>query len=799
MTELEQRYLRVKRALFDRYFKSLNEEQRSAVYHINQPLLILAGAGSGKTTVLVNRIAYIIRYGNAYFSDYVPFDLDAAHVSALEEALRAPMSRSDLGTLLCEFSNNACPPWRMLAITFTNKAAGEIKARIATAFSDAPELADGIWAGTFHSICMHILRRYTEAAGLRENFTVYDTDDSKKAIQAVMKELNIDDKILPYKTVMKRISEAKDKMIAPAMFLLEMGNDHPNKLIADVYEAYQRRLADSNALDFDDIIFRTVKLLEENKEILQSYQSQFRYVSVDEYQDTNEAQFRLTALLSGGWGNLMVVGDDDQSIYKFRGATIANILNFDRVFPNAMVIRLEQNYRSTQSILDAANAVIAHNENRKGKTLWTNGGAGKKIHVLRPEHQGAEARAIIDVITRKVAKEGCSYRDFAVLYRTNAQSNALEMAFTRSAVPYRMLGGVRFTDRKEIRDLVAYLQLINNHNDKERLLRIVNEPKRKLGDKTLAAVQEIAAIEGISVFAVMEKADAYLALSRSAATLKDFTRLINDLTDLSRVMALDEFVREVLERTGYRQMIKDMGEEEADRLDNLDEFISNVVEYQNNTDTPSLTEFLEETALVADVDRYDESADAVVLMTIHSAKGLEFDQVFLPGFEEGIFPGLQTVMAGAAEIEEERRLAYVAITRAKSELYILHTESRMLYGRTTANPPSRFLAEIPEELLEQPPKKAAATYGVGSSTGRSSYEGYKPYGATERIAQKTEQAAAAAPLELLSAGDRVSHALFGRGEVLRVQKMGSDCLYEIAFETKGTKKMMAKYAKLKKI
>lgn len=802
MSERNERYLIAKRALFDRYYGSLNNEQREAIYHINNPLLILAGAGSGKTTVLVRRIAYIIRFGNAYFSDYVPFDLDPAHVTALEEAVKAELPREELEALLSEFANNPCPPWRILAITFTNKAAGEIKARLSAAFPEDPALSGSIWAGTFHSICMRILRRYSEAAGLREGFSVYDADDSKKAMQAVLKELNIDEKVLSHKTALTYISRAKEKMITPEAFEFEMGNDYRMKAVKKAYEAYQKRLAASNALDFDDIICYTVRLLEENKEILQSYQSQFRYVSVDEYQDTNEAQFRLTALLSGGWRNLMVVGDDDQSIYKFRGATIANILNFDRVFSDAKVIRLEQNYRSTQTILDAANAVIAHNEGRKGKTLWTNRGRGKKIHLLNPEHQNAEARMIIDTIVRKVASEGLHYRDFAVLYRTNAQSNALEMAFARGAIPYRMLGGVRFSDRKEIRDLVAYLQLINNHEDQDRLLRIVNEPRRKLGDKTLAAVQEIAAVEGVSMFNVMERADEYMALSRSAATLIGFTKLISDLTDLSRVMALDDFVREVLVRTGYRQMIEDMGPEEAERLDNLDEFISNVVEYQNNTETPSLVEFLEETALVADVDRYDDTADAVVLMTIHSAKGLEFPQVFLPGFEEGLFPGLQTIMAGPEELEEERRLAYVAITRAKDELYILHTKSRMIYGRTGANPPSRFLAEIPQELLELPKNNNART-GATGFTGRNvatapQYSSAHA-AATERIAAMQKPTAGKEGLTVFSAGDRVWHALFGEGEILAVQKMGSDYLYEIAFDTKGTKKLMATYAKLKKI
>lgn len=803
MQTLKERYLAAKRGLFDRYYASLNEQQREAVYHILDPLLILAGAGSGKTTVLVRRIAHIIRFGNAYHSDFMPSSVTEGAVTELEAlAQRTSLQPKELEELLCTFAVNPCPPWRVLAITFTNKAANEIKARLASAFPNDPDFPNSIWAGTFHSVCMRILRRYTSEAGLKQGFTVYDTDDSKKAMKAVLASLNIDEKVLPVKSALSAVSRAKDRLIAPESFLAEMGNDYRMKLLEKAYAGYQKRLADSNALDFDDIIVRTVELLKSNSEVLRAYQNQFRFVCVDEYQDTNGAQFELTRLLSGGHRNLMVVGDDDQSIYKFRGATIENILQFTKVFHPAALIRLEQNYRSTQTILDAANAVIAHNEKDDAmrKILFTDRGNGSKIHVLNPEHQNAEARTIVDIIQQNVVSGKCRYRDFAVLFRANAQSNALETVFARSAVPYRMLGGVRFSDRKEIRDITAYLQLIENHSDKERLLRIVNEPKRKLGDRTLEAVEQIAESEGQSMFWVMERADNYLALARTAETLKRFAALINELTLLLDVMPLDAFVDEVLDRTGYRQMIRDMGTEEAERLDNLDEFISGVKEYMDSVEEPSLSEFLQETTLVADVDRFDDTADAVVLMTVHSAKGLEFPWVFLPGFEEGIFPGLQTVMAGPAELQEERRLAYVAITRAKDELYILHAKSRMLYGQTKCNPASRFLAEIPEHLLQSPKAQEPAQAISGMAAVSHGYTTGRQIAAKDTIGiGKSHAPRPAVSLERFEPGDRVHHMLFGDGLILSVTKIGADWLYEIAFDTKGTKKLMATYAKLKKI
>ena len=796
MSDLNQRYLCAKRALFEKVYSDLNDKQREAVFTVNNPLLILAGAGSGKTTVLVRRVAFLIRYGNAYYGEEIRTALSESYVTALEQAINLPTE--DILPILAEFITDPCPPWRVLAITFTNKAANEIKHRLAASFDD-PAVANDIWAGTFHSICMRILRKFGDRIGYTEGFSVYDTDDSKKAITNAMKACRIDDKTLPIRSVQNAISRAKDKLMTPADMAAEAGQDFRQKQIARVYEEYQKQLKASNALDFDDIIMQTVLLLQNDEEVRTQYQKRFRYICVDEYQDTNEAQFTLTSILAAGCRNLMVVGDDDQSIYRFRGATIENILNFDRVFPDAKVIKLEQNYRSTQNILDGANAVIQNNSGRKGKTLWTSNGRGEKIHLKKADDGIAEARFMIDVINKKVENGDCHFRDFAVLYRTNAQSANIERTFAKSGIPYRMLGGVRFTDRKEIRDLVAYLQLINNHNDRERMMRIINEPRRKIGDKTLEAVEAIAVEQGCGIFDVLREANRYTALSRSAAALMGFASLIEELAELSKTVSLETLINEVLDRSGYRQMIKDMGEEEEDRLDNIGEFISGAVEYEQNNEESSLTGFLEETALVADVDRYDETADAVVLMTIHSAKGLEFPIVFLPGMEDGLFPGMQTIMGGDAEMEEERRLAYVAITRAKKELYILHANNRMLYGRTQYNPPSRFLKEIPEELIENlNPPKAHVAAGAQPKTylsNQSKYQ-YKEVTVAKDLFKTAEKGSGK---QLFAVGDKVTHLTFGTGEILSVKPMGADMMYEIVFDKAGTKKLMASYAKLKKL
>ena len=810
--QLSTRYINAKRALFDKVYSSLNEMQRKAVFTTEGPLLVLAGAGSGKTTVLVRRIAFLIRYGNAYYNEYLPDELTEAYVSDLEKAVR--LSVGEIEQILPEFIYAPCPPYRVLAITFTNKAAGEIKNRLIAELGDET-LAKDIWSGTFHAICMRILRTHCGLIGFAPGFTIYDTDDTKKTITGVMKRLNIDEKQFPPKAVMTAISHAKDQLKTAEDFEIEAGSDFRLSRIAAIYRGYEEELQRSGAMDFDDIIMYTVRLLRENPDVLAHYQRKFKYVCIDEYQDTNVAQFQLAALLSGQYKNLMVVGDDDQSIYKFRGATITNILGFDRVFEGTSVIKLEQNYRSTGTILEAANQVISHNLGRKGKNLWTAGGEGEKIILRKCEDQMGESRSIVDTIRRLVEDGRYTYKDFAVLYRTNSQSAGIERALQRSTVPYRVLGGTRFSDRKEIRDAVAYLQLISNHNDRERLLRIINEPKRKIGDKTLSVVSAIAEEQNLPLFEVMDRADQFAALGRVAPLLQNFTAMIHRLTELMETLPLPDFFDAVMEQSGYLQMLKDGGEPERDRVDNIAELKSNMVEYIKNAETegiqPTLVHFLEEYALVADVDKYDTEADAVVLMTIHSAKGLEFPVVFLPGMEDVIFPGMQNIMGSSEDMEEERRLCYVAITRAKKQVIILHTRTRIWYGQTVANPLSRFVGEIPEELLQKEDLTLEAM-SISTGYGNRSTREFSPYERPRRqkapahtdritVGQPTPASTTAARenLNALTPGDRVSHASFGEGEILSIKPMGADKLIEVMFDTVGTKKLMGTYAKLKKI
>ncbi|MCR5263237.1 MAG: UvrD-helicase domain-containing protein [Clostridiales bacterium] len=808
---LSDRFASAVRRLFDeKIYDSLNERQREAVYAVNGPLLVLAGAGSGKTTVLVSRISHIIRFGDLYESPQRAVSrLNEEDVAALERAAASDMSRDDAASLLEACAVEPCPPWAVLAITFTNKAANEMKNRLADTTGDK---ADEIWAGTFHSVAVRILRRFGERIGYRPGFTIYDTDDTKRLMTQVMKDLNIDEKNFPVRSVMTTISRAKDRLLTPDGFEQEAGKDFKLSQTARIYREYQRRMKDSNVLDFDDLIMQTVYLLRTDEDARSYYQRRFKYVSVDEYQDTNRAQFEMIRLLSDFHRNLMVVGDDDQSIYKFRGATIENILNFDKELEDVRVVKLEQNYRSTQNILDAANAVISNNTTRHGKKLWTGNGAGELIRVKKVDTQGEEGKYIANRVLELKSKDGMKYSNFAVLYRVNAQSNSIEHALSASGVPYRVLGGLRFYERKEIKDILAYLCVINNTSDDLRLRRIVNEPKRKIGDATIQAVESIARAEGVSMFDVMSRSDRYTAISKTSAKLKEFVSLIETLRERSKTEELHRLVELAIDMTGYRDMLLNSGDDAIDRLQNISELVSNAVEFEQTHDLNAppadgdaderdesaqrshdgeLQSFLEEISLVTDIDNYDSAADAVTLMTIHSAKGLEFPVVFLPGMEEGIFPGNQASMY-PEELEEERRLAYVAITRAKTRLFIIHARERMIYGRSQYNQESRFIKELPEECVETDQDR---TQAQPQNRGRR-----RPM--MSREMKSTPDLVRSAPerrdYERFEVGERVKHATFGDGTILSAKEMGRDMLYEIAFDTVGTKKLMATFARLKK-
>ena len=788
MTDLiKNDFIKIKKELFNKLYDNLNKEQREAVLTVNGPLLVLAGAGTGKTTVLVNRIAHIIRYGNAYESNFVPDTITEDKVKELKGALN--LSKDEISEVLNEFITEPCPPWAMLCITFTNKAANEMKERLAKLIGS--EYSEQIWAGTFHSICVRLLRKYGEIIGYDRNFTIYDSDDSKRLILSCIKELNIDDKSLPAKTAQNKISSLKNNLKTPDDFYAEIGSDFRANQIASVYKLYQKKLKGANALDFDDIIMQTVKLLNENDEACSYCQNRFKYVSVDEFQDTNYAQLKLVELLSGRYRNLMVVGDDDQSIYKFRGATIENILRFDKEYSDARVIRLEQNYRSTSNILNAANSVITHNTSRHDKSLRTEREHGEKLHLKRCDNQNEESRFIINKIMDLVVKERKKYSDFAVLYRMNAQSQNLEQYFVRSGIPHKVIGGQRFYERKEIKDIMSYLAVINNHSDDLRLKRIINEPKRKIGEKTVSDIEYLANLYGVPMLDIMAESSKYPQLCKNASKLKEFVTLIEELTEISISEGLSSLFESTIEKSGYKAMLLSGGEEEADRLNNVQELISTAVDYEKQKgDEATLSNYLEEVALLSDIDSLDDDGNFVTLMTIHSAKGLEFPIVFIPGLEEGIFPGMQSTISDE-EIEEERRLAYVAITRAKDKLYLTHTRERLMYGRTQFNPISRFISEIDESCVvsdDENSLREQSQYSEYSKKNSFSKEFYK----------KPVSKPASPSFERFAPGDSVVHPTFGQGTVLSAREMGTDILYEIMFDNVGIKKLMATYAKLKR-
>ena len=790
--------LALRRAVLEKDFARMNDRQKQAVFTVNGPLLILAGAGSGKTTVLINRIANILRYGDAYNSTYLRDDLDENDIAACKAYIEngTPLTTETQEHL----SVSACAPWRIMAITFTNKAAGELKDRLCTMLG---ETANDIWASTFHSTCARILRRDGERIGYSSHFTVYDTDDQRRLMKSILKELDISEKNITPKSILNEISRAKDSLISPAEYALTVGDDFRLKIISRAYTTYQKRLEDADAMDFDDLINKVVELFKKCPDVLEYYQNRFRYLMVDEYQDTNHAQYTFVRMLAEKSGNLCVVGDDDQSIYKFRGATIENILSFENTFQNATVIRLEQNYRSTQNILDAANAVIEHNTERKGKTLWTQNGTGAMIHLHTAENETDEAERITKIILDGVAA-GRKFSDYAVLYRMNSQSLTFERNFAKSGVPHRIIGGTRFYERREIREMIAYLSVINNPSDEMRLRRIINTPKRSIGDRSVEVAAQIGQQTGETLFEVVSHAKDYPALSRVANKMTLFAAQMQGLIELNNdeKVTLGELYDELVERIDYLNFLKtDDPESAEDRAANVQELASNLRRFEEENPEGTLSDFLEEVSLITDIDNYDNNADSVVLMTVHSAKGLEFPVVFLPGMEENIFPGMASVYV-PSEVEEERRLAYVAITRAKEELYIFHAESRMIFGMTNRNRVSRFVEEIPETLVEHTRSRDYSARPVSMP----SFGGAKPFGE----APKTKSVAEAggftpkprvkpAPAGTYRVGDTVLHKAFGTGLIVSATPMANDTLLEVAFDKVGTKKLFANFARLTKV
>ena len=817
MTDLERRFIQARHDAIATEYSNLNPCQRQGVLATEGPLLLLAGAGSGKTTVLIHRVANLLRFGRGSDTDEIPIPISEDEVQFLEQYAAAPdAAQRPLMEYLCAVE--PARPWEVLAITFTNKAANELKERLGRMLGE--EVAADVWASTFHSACVRILRRDIDRLGFDRSFTIYDSDDSKRVIKDIIKELELEEKSFPPREVQTIISRAKNDMQTPEDFA-EQGkaiNDWRKIRMGKVYSLYNKKLRDANALDFDDLLWHTVRLLETAGDVREYYQRKFRYILIDEYQDTNALQYRLAALLTNQAKNICVVGDDDQSIYRFRGADITNILSFERQFRGARVIRLEQNYRSTQNILDAANAVIRHNQGRKGKTLWTENGRGELVTVKTTYNESDEANFVLGQIMMYYRRGG-SWGDCAVLYRTNAQSNAMEYACKRNGVPYKIYGGLKFFDRAEVKDMLAYLCVINNPTDDLRLRRIINVPARKIGAATVDKAQLIAARYGLTLYDVLCRAEEFPELKSSAAKLKPFTDMIEEMRRRLPDCPLPEFYDYVCERSGYAPALREKDDVESrGRLENVQELKSSILTYLENAEgtEPSLSGFLDEIALYTDLDSRADGDNCVTMMTMHAAKGLEFPQVFVVGMEEGLFPG-NRAMGDGAEMEEERRLCYVAMTRAREKLTLTNARQRTLYGRTTPCMPSRFLNEIPDENMEwlsKPQPRSESWEERDSDYGDRGYGSYGGYGQRSaapvvtrrepaepkagalRSAAGASKAApkAAAPRMQIQAGETVEHDAFGRGLVLSVRAMGGDALVEVAFDSVGTKKLMLKMA-----
>ncbi|MGM9662472.1 MAG: ATP-dependent helicase [Oscillospiraceae bacterium] len=803
MGHFEERYIAARRAVIARDFKGLNAPQQSAALATEGPLLLLAGAGSGKTTVLIHRVANLLTYGRGSDCTEVPASATEEDLAFLENYPVSPSAEECLrARRLCAVEPAA--PWEVIAITFTNKAANELKERLQRMIGDASQ---DIWACTFHKACVRILRRDIDRLeGYTRDFTIYDSDDSKRVVKDVVKSLELDEKAFPPREVLSIISNAKDAMRLPEDFAAESerSGDWKRQRIARVYAEYDRRLKEANALDFDDILLKAVELLRQSQEVREYYQRKFRYVLIDEYQDTNHLQYLLSALLAGGRQNICVVGDDDQSIYRFRGANIENILSFEKQYPAARTIRLEQNYRSTENILDAANAVIRHNTERKGKTLWTDQGRGEPVQVRTVYNEADEANFVAGDILANFGR-GMNWSDHAVLYRMNAQSNALELALRRGGVPYKVYGGLKFFDRAEVKDMLSYLCVLNNPTDDLRLRRIINVPARGIGETTVEKLAALAAQYRSPLYAILQNVEQFPELKSAAPRLNQFIDMMDSLRALAESVPPDELYDEVCRRSGYVAALenkKDM--ESRGRLENIQELKSNIVSFvQSTPENPTLAGFLDEVALYSDLDDSSAEDGAVSLMTVHSAKGLEFPCVYLVGMEEGIFPGSRAAYE-PAEMEEERRLCYVGMTRARERLTMTCARQRMLFGRTSPYPPSRFLSEIPEENMVwkgKPEPRPSRDPDMGSAR----YDGLSipSAGPVQRGFTRTPpahggvkgaQPAGSGELLRLAAGDRVRHKAFGEGTVREVRAMGGDAMLTIDFGEKGSKKLMLKFA-----
>lgn len=805
-------FIDLRKGLLEREYGRLNPPQRQAVFQINGPLLVLAGAGSGKTSVLVNRIAYMIKYGDAYHSDLVPDEVTIEDLQYMREAVSAVKNVGDIPDRTRELMKDSpVYPGSILAITFTNKAAREMKERLETILG---EKVNNIWVSTFHAACVRILRRDIEKLGYSRSFAIFDSSDQQTLIKDSIRELNLNEKNFPVREVLSKIGRAKDNLIEPAAFASEAGSDFRMSKIARIYELYQKKLRNNNALDFDDIILLTIKLFLDNPPVMKYYQEKFKYILVDEYQDTNKAQYTLISLLARHFKNLCVVGDDDQSIYGWRGADITNILDFEKEFRDARVIKLEQNYRSTKTILDAANNVIKNNAGRKSKKLWTENSQGEKILYYEADNEREEASFIVGEIERLIEDENRDKKDFALLYRINAQSRVLEEAFMKAGMPYRIFGGLKFYDRKEIKDIIAYLRLIQNPSDDVALKRIINVPKRGIGDATLEKAEGIALERGCNIYTIISSASEIPELSRPAAKLMQFAEMINGFRALAQTAGVQELIDTVINKSGILSELKAEETYEArTRIENIKELISGAIEFEATSEEKGLEAYLANVSLVSDIDSLEEEKNHVVLMTMHSAKGLEFPVVFIPGFEEGVFPGMRAFDSEDG-LEEERRLCYVGITRARERLYLTSAHSRTLFGNTTYNMCSRFMKEIPDELLEKGGRfgnsndygysggsysnSYGSSYGYGNdnSFGGNRYGG--SIGAGGSVTSKNNLPGNSSSTDF-KVGDQVVHKKFGVGKISSVIEDEGDYVLEIEFRNAGMKRLMAAFANLVKL